>query len=285
MLLMCIVTCSSEAASAAQDTKPQTAPRITGVVVTPTRTDQCRPVRITFVLTNTTDTAIYSQRPYSGATYNLYQTFRGAGFHSLPGRYMAAISLDGGKDGYPYRWGFRGSLLPGKTTTIAGRLSFVEAGAYEITAGLLEEGAVAPGSAVASGSVTVDVCSLTEAREPVPARPIHPRVNGRVFPPMLPYVLDGHLYVSIRPFVYSLGANVYFLDRVIVIRRPGYELVLFPGRQNAFFNGTPVVLPLPTYLYGGVAYVSPRFIAPFLGASVYWEPYPRALVLGTPWVY
>ena len=109
ILLICLVNFKSEAARAVQEVQP----RITGVVVTPTRTDQCRPVRITFVLTNTTDTAIYSQRPYSGATYNLYQTFRGAGFHSLPGRYMAAISLDGGKDGYPYRWGFRGSLLPG----------------------------------------------------------------------------------------------------------------------------------------------------------------------------
>ena len=269
----------------AAQTAEQEKPRITGFVVAPTETDQCRPARISFVLTNDTDEPIYSQRPYSGTTYNLYRTFSDRGFRPLTDRYMVGVSLNGGKDRYPYRWGFRGHLAPGRTTNIVGYLALVEAGTYDITSVLLKGGSRVDSAGIRKAAVTVYICGPAEPTEPVPAREIHPIINGRRYPPMTPYVRDGHLMVAVRPFVSRIGANVYFVRNVVVIRRPGLEILLFPGTQRAIVNGVPVLMPLPTYLYGGVTYAPLRYISPLFGASFYWYPQPRLLFIDGPGVW
>ena len=112
IMIGCALICFGATNCRAQDFLVKN-PGITGIAVAPVNANQCLPVRISFTLANTTDMMMYSQRPYSGDGYNLYQSFQGSGMEVLPDRYMVGVSLNDGQDGYPYRWGFRGALPPG----------------------------------------------------------------------------------------------------------------------------------------------------------------------------
>lgn len=279
--LACLICIA--AAACAQNSAPGIEPQITGLSAIPTNTDQCRPVQLTFRVVNRTGRTIYSQRPYPGSTYSLYQTFNGKGLQALSGRYMVGVSLNGGADGYPYRWGFQGALQPNRAATVSGNLSLVEVGTYGITATLLKGGVPVNPDNVEKFTVTVDICNPTVSSEPVPARPLYSQYNGRRSEtPVTPYVVDGYLLIPVRSFVSDIHAYVNYSNGTIVIRAPGTELILFPGSTRAILNGVPVRLPVQTYMRGTVAYVPIRFIGPFFGTTVYWSPTLRTLYFEGP---
>jgi len=197
------------------------------------------------------------------------------------------VSLNGGTDGYPYRWGFHGALLPGRTTTIEGRLTLVELGFYRLTAALLKGGVPVGGQTYDLGRVTVKPCEYVPSPPPVRpylGRPIYPVINGQFgYPPIVPYVINGYSYFPARDFLFTIGGNVYIEGPSVLITIPGYELVAIPGLDYGYLNGLPVQLPMPLYMYGGVPYVSPRMIMPLFGGSMSWDPYNRDLYLSSPW--
>lgn len=259
-------------------------PKVTGVFVSPSNADQCRPVKIGFALSNTTDNVVYSQRPYSGDTYNLYQSFARTGIESLPDRYMVGVSINGGKDGFPYRWGFRGALQPGKTAVINGFLTLVEVGDYELVGTLLKGGSPADMVAFKIGKVHVDACvPVSSAPRPMPAEPIYPVYNGQTgYPPVIPYMINGYTYVPARGFFGQVGADVYALQDSIVAAWPGAQLVMYPGTPNVIYNNVPVVLTAPVYVINGVTYIPPRFVTGLMGGSFYWNPYSREMFVDYP---
>lgn len=259
-------------------------PKITGVFVTPVDANQCSPVKISFTLTNATDRIIYSQRPYSGDNYTLYQSFATSGVEALPDRYMVGVSVNGGKDGYPYRWGFRGALSPGRTTTIAGLLTLLEVGGYELTGMLFKGGSTADMRLFKIGKVSVDACvPVASPPQPVRAPPIYPVINGQpVNPPVIPYVMNGYTYFPARPFFYNIGADIYVVGQTVVAAWPGAQLVMYPGTPNAVYNGLPIVFPAPIYVINGVTYVPPRFVSALMGGSFYWDPYTRQMLINYP---
>ena len=114
-LALCALACSAQ-------------PELTGYILRPTSTDTCNPVRLIFTITNRGSTPILSQSPFTDFVYPLYSSFRGHGFRPLPDRYMIGVTLDDGKDGYPFRWGFRGRLMPGRSVTVSGFIAIPEIG-------------------------------------------------------------------------------------------------------------------------------------------------------------
>lgn len=262
-------------------------PKITGYVVTPVETDQCQAVQITFTLSNETDTTFFSQRPYTGVGYNLYESFADYGYRSLPDRYMIGVSLSGGADGYPYRWGFHGSLMPGRTTTILGHLTIVEVGNYRVTACLLRGGEPVSTQVFNIGRVTVSPCTYVAPpppENPYPSQPIYPVVNGQYgYPPITPYIINGYSYVPAQNFLFTIGGNVYIEGPSVLINVPGYQLAMVPGLDYGYLNGVPINLPMPLYMFGGVPYVPASVIMPLLGGSYSWNPYDRQLFINSPW--
>lgn len=281
VITMCALICFGAMNCLAQDFLVKN-PSITGVAVLPVASDQCRPVQISFTLANTTDRTIYSQRPYSGDGYNLYQSFEESGAEALPDRYMVGVSLNGGKDGYPYRWGFRGALGPGRTTTITGYLTLVELGSYTLTGTLVKSGSPADLRVLKIGTVSIDVCEQAQyTPQPIRAQPIYPVINGQpVYPPITPYMVGGYMYIPARPYFYNIGADIISNGYSVVVTRPGMEFVMYPGSRYATMNGIRVIMPMAPYTFDGVTYISPRFISPLFGGSVYWNSYTRQLFLG-----
>ena len=278
VLLVTLMLCFLCGVLAAQEAA---GPQVTGFMLIPTEVSQCKPVRVHFVLTNETDKPICSQRPYAGATYNLYYTFKDKGMESQPGRVMVGVSLNGGADGYPYRWGFRGPLWPGKSASMIGFLSLIEVGTYDVTASVLKGDEPVGKASTASVRVHAGNYALV-GQKPSPARPIYPIINGRRLPKMSSFVQDGHLMVAVRPFVDSMGADLFYADRSVVISKPGLEILLFPGSQQVLANGIPVAMPVPVYLYEGITYVSIRYMSPLLGHTFYWQSNMRVCYLDGP---
>lgn len=281
IMIGCALICFGATNCRAQDFLVKN-PGITGIAVAPVASSQCLPVRISFTLANTTDVMIYSQRPYSGDGYNLYQSFQGSGMEVLPDRYTVGVSLNDGQDGYPYRWGFRGALPPGRTTTITGYLTLVELGTYQLTGMLFKGGSPADMRVVKIGKVTIDVCEQVQYPEqPTPAEPIYPVINGQpMYPPMSPYMVNGYMYVPARQYFNNIGADIISNGYSVVVTRPGMEFVMYPGRRYAMMNGIRVIMPMSPYTFDGVTYVAPRFMGPLFGGSVYWNSYTRQLFLG-----
>jgi hypothetical protein len=200
-------------------------------------------------------------------------------YHGTPessaGAYTFGVSLDGGADGYPYRWGFRGSLLTGNKVAVVGSIALYELGDYNITpALLLGNTPVIVGDPVA---IVVSQCAPYGRYRPTPAPPIRYQRNGREYQ-LGPYIYNEHLLVPVRPFAYSLGSNVFFADRRVIITRPGMELILIPGSNRVLLNGAPVFLPVPIVTQRGVVFVPPRYISPFFGYDTSWGP-GRVLVI------
>jgi len=276
LLALCV---GSGIALAQADVESPAQPEISAFLVGSTSTDQCRPVRINFTVVNKSPATIISQQPYSGATYSLYQTFQNQGFRALPDRWMVGVSLDGGKDGYPYRWGFRAPMGAGKMTNIAGYLTFVESGTYNITAALLHQDGPVSGS-VRTAAVAVAPCVWPDLPgQPQPLREIRPIAGGRRFPTTVPYMWGGHLLIEVRPFVSYIGGDIHMLDRRIILRKPGVEVVLSPGSRVVVVNGVRMLIPVPVRQIGDVVYVPVRFISPFFGHTFYYYPYDRSLYL------
>ena len=255
-------------------------PQVTGFMVVP-GIIQCKPVRISFTITNETDKPIYSQHPCAGTTYNLYQSFQDRGFVASPDRYMVGISLNGGLDGYPYRWGFRGPLGLGRSARMIGFLSLIEVGTYDLTASLLLGDT--PLGPVSVG--TVKVCGWETGKyslDPLAAKPIYPIVNGQRLPKMVPFMQDGYMLLPIKPLVLSMGANLDFVENSAVISKQGLEIALFPESQQVLVNGIPVEMPVPVHIYNGITYAPIRCLSPLLGQTFYYYSDTRVLFLDGP---
>lgn len=279
LIALLVLTVTPWVALAQEEVESPTEPDLSAFLVGSTSTDQCRPVRINFTVVNKSSATITSQRPYSGATYSLYQTFQNQGFRALPDRWMVGVSLDRGKDGYPYRWGFRAPMGAGKMTNIAGYLTFVEPGTYNITAALLRQDEPVAGS-VRTATVAVAPCLSPDVPgQPQPIREIRPVAGGRRFPGTVPYMYGGHLLIEVRPFVSYIGGDIYMLDRRIILRKPGVEVVLSPGSRVVIVNGVRMLIPVPVQQIGDIVYVPVRFISPFFGHTFYYYPYNRSLYL------
>lgn len=258
--------------------------KVAGFTVIPTQVVQCQPIRIYLKVTNQSDEPIYSQRPYAGATYNLYHTLTDKGIETLPDRLAVGISLNGGADGYPYRWGFRGHLAPGRSVSIMGFLSLIEVGDYTLTASmLLGDQPIGSTSEIAVKVLTY--APKPNTQQPVSARPIYPMINGRRLPLTMPYTDGGFLMVPVRPFVQSMGASLSFVEHTVVINTPGLELVLFPGKQEVLLNGVSVAMPAPACVFNGVSYAPVRYMSPLLGQTFYWYSGSRLLCMYSPGPY
>lgn len=263
---------------AAQDVAGPIQARVTGFAVASREISQCRPIRIYFRVTNQSEVRIYSQRPYAGATYNLYHTLKDKGIETQPDKLTVGVSLNGGADGYPFRWGFRGPLAPGRSASIMGFLSLIEVGDYNLTASmLLGDEPVGPTSTIAVKVHTYE--AKPNILEPMPASPIYPIINGRRLPKTIPYNNGGFLMVPVKPFVKSIGAGLSFTEHTVVVTRPGLELVLFPGKQEVLVNGVSVATPAPAYVSDGVAYAPIRYMSPLLGQTFYWYSDTRVLFM------
>jgi hypothetical protein len=263
-------------------------PTISGYMMSPVNANQCEAVRMNFTLTNQTDTTFFSQRPYSGSGYNLYQSFADIGLTPLPDRYMIGVSLNAGGDGYPYRWGFRGALLSGRTTAIQGALTIVEVGTYQLTAALLKGGVPVDGRTYNAGTVTVSPCTYIPPpppRRPMRGRPVYPVINGQYgYPPMVPYVINGYNYFPAQQFLFTIGGNVYIEGPSVLINVPGYQLAMVPGLDYGYLNGMPIYLPMPLYSFNGVPYITPSVLMPLFGNTMSWDPYGRQLFINSPWM-
>lgn len=266
---------------AAQEVANPIEPRVTGFAVVPAQISQCQPVRIKVIVTNRSNQPIYSQRPYAGTTYNLYQTFRDKGSTALPDRYAVGVSLNGGEDGYPYRWGFRGPLAPARSARMMGFISLIEVGTYNLTASLLL-GDTPIGMTSTSTVKVHDWAAGKYSLDPSPVKPIYPIINGRRLPQMTPYEQDGCLLLPIKPFVLAIGANLDYIENSAVISKPGLEVALFPENQQVLVNGMPVVMPVPVHVYSGVTYAPIRYLSPLLGETFYWYPDSRLLFMYSP---
>lgn len=256
---------------------------LTGFMVLPTITEQCRPIRIVFNIKNNASMPISSQRPFSGMTYTSQKTFGDLGYESQPDRYMVGVSLNGGNDGYPYRWGFRGTLEPGDSITVTGLLTIIDKGSYTLTPALLKGGKPIGKPQIAPITVNVIGCkSQTEAIVPRPGKPLQPIINGQPLPePVIPYMIGDTVLLPARPVFDALGANIVWTPRSVIFRQPGVTLEIFAGTQRALLNGVPICLPISSYVYGGITYIPPRYVVPLFGAGVLWEPYPRTIrILG-----
>ena len=265
----------------AQDVAGTMQPQITGFTVAPAQAGQCRPVRISIRIRNQSDKPICSQRPCSGATYNLYQTFQDKGFAASPDRYMVGISLNGGQDGYPYRWGFRGPLAPGRSANIMGFLSLIEVGDYNLTASMLQGDQPVGQTTTIAVKVQMYIAPPNQ-QQPVPDKPIYPIVNGQRLPQTAPYNQGGFLMVPVKPLMKAIGADLSYSENAVIINRPGLELMLFSGKREALLNGISVAMPATAYVINGVAYASIRYMSPLLGQTFYWYPDTRVLYMDGP---
>lgn len=259
-------------------------PEITAFLAMPTNGNQCQPVKLAFTLTNDTSGKLTSHPPYSGSYYNLNQTYLDKDTSgTTKDTYTVAISLNNGKDNYPYRWGFKGTLLPGKTSSIIGYIMLIQPGNYKITPAIIHNEDVIESVKSSSINVTISECDNDVSyEEPVDIEPVSPVIEGNDdYEPLDTLMQDGHLLVAVRPFFYNLGASTYYEQNAIVVEKPGLEMTLFPNTRDAIINGTPVTMPYPTYTRNGVAYVPPRFIMPFFGANVYYDTRFKVLFIGT----
>lgn len=288
LLIAISLTIAVVSALAATESVVVRNPTVSRYMVSRVHANQCEAVTMRFTLANLTDTTFFSQRPYSGSGYNLYQSFADVGLSLLPDRYMIGVSLNAGGDGYPYRWGFRGALLSGRTTTIQGSLTIVEIGTYQLTAALLKGDAPVDDRTYSLGTVTVSACTYVPPpppRRPVQGRPIYPVINGQYgYPPVIPYMINGYNYFPAQQFLFTIGGNVYIEGPSVLINVPGYQLVTVPGLNYGYLNGMPIYTPMPLYTFGGMPYMSPRMFLPLIGGTISWDPHDRHLFINSPWI-
>lgn len=263
--------------------KASSTPQITGFYIDPSQTDQCTPVRVGIALMNQTAQTLSSQMPYSGSTYSLYQSFVERGTTPVSGTYMFAVSLNGGLDGYPYRWGFRGQLAPGHTTTIMGYIVIPETGKYHLTGVLMNGESVVKAAGVQLGVVRVDACSPQQ--EETPAYPAENRYFFDTFPGFAynpPLSTGSHILLPAPPLVYSMGGSLFFTGNGFTISSGGTQMTLFPGSPYAYVNGQMVILPVSPRYYGGQLYIPPRYVCPFFGSTIYYDHYTGNVYMQIP---
>lgn len=256
-------------------------PRISGFFTDPVKTDQCTPVRVGIGLMNATEKPISSQQPYSGTTYSIFQSFAGKGMSAVRGKYMLAVSLNDGKDGYPYRWGFRGELRPGRTTTVMGYLSIPATGRYRICAVLMNGESVVEAAGTETSEISVSSCAPQQENAPqmIPGAGKY-YLNGTPYSDEGPPVVSGgHLMVPADTLAYNIGGSLFLAQNGVIISNGQVQMVLFPNSQYAYVNGSPVTLPVPPSFYGNRLYLPPRYVCPFFGSSVYWDPFGRSVFI------
>lgn len=282
-------------------------PELTGFILNPSHADTCTPVRLSFTITNRGTVLILSQSPYSGFTYPLYSTHTGMGFRAIAGRYTVGVSLDGGRDGYPFRWGFPGSLPAGRSVIVSGLLAIPETGNFMFAPALLRGDEVVSRLSVPDAVAVVHPCMppppTREGRvvfppvypvyPPVPRRsPFQPTFPRSPFPPpicgpacyptFVPFYIDGRLLVPAVPFVFEFRATVAIIGDLIIIRRRGIELVLVANAPYAVLNGRYIPVPSISTFYGGMPYIPPLFVAPIFGASAFHDPYTGSIRIRGP---
>lgn len=302
-LSFAVLLLTISALPAAAQGSGQTKPELTGFLVRPTATDTCSPLRVSFSVTNFGKRTIFSQQPLSGFTYALHTSYQGMGFSAVPGRYMVGVSLDGGKDGYPFRWGFSGNLTAGRSARITGAISFPEPGSFVLTPALLRGSAVVSRLTADDPAVTVHLCRPPAQRRgkvifpPVhsappffaPRKPLFPRYPSfpndcgpGCIPGYAPFVISGQVFVPAVPFAFDLKAVVIVNGDTIIIRGRGIELALLAGTPSGILNGIPILLPTISTFYGGMPYISPFAIPPIFGASAYQDPYTGMIYIHRP---
>jgi hypothetical protein len=97
-------------------------------------------ITASFTVRNTTGTAIATQGPNPGFTYNEGDTFDSRGFPTVANAFRVGVDFDGsaGID-HPYRWGLGSPLAAGETRTITGTIKLTQIQSRRFWGGLVQE--------------------------------------------------------------------------------------------------------------------------------------------------
>jgi len=265
---------------------PPKVPRLSGFSARPLQATQCEPIVVSFAVTNAGTSTIYSQPPYSGSTYNMYQSMSDKMLLPQADRYMVAVTLNGGNDGYPFRWGFRGYLASGRTTIIAGQIAFPTTGNYTLNAVLMKGNRVVSAGSTKTTLVQVAACDPQPLGNPVHVPPVNYYYNGvGGATPLDAYMVNGRLLVQLQPFVSSINSNMAYTNGSYIITTGPNQVILYPNSPYMSYNAYGSQLPISTYMINGYAYVSPRYLSPYLGLDMYWDPYTWTLWFQNPYSY
>jgi hypothetical protein len=258
-------------------------PRISGFSFDPVDTDQCTPVGISMTISNPTDTTFYSQMPYSGTTYSIYQSFADKGMNPATGKYTVAASLNHGADGYPYRWGFQGELDPGQNTTITGYLSIPVISSVQIDAVLMNGDSVVSSESIATATITVNACA------PQPLSNLLSSAQNNYYPEGAPIYEENpplsngeSLMVPAEPMVQSFAGSLFFTGNGVMVSSGNTMITMFPGSQTGYVNGQQITLPIGQCYYENQLFLPPRYVCPLLGQSVYWDPLGGSIFMQSP---
>lgn len=99
-----------------------------------------------------------------------------------------------------------------------------------------------------------------------------------------PLLVEGSLLVPFRPVFEKLGLTVQWDDSSATVSgtKPGTQIKLKIGSQEALVNGQPVPLAAPPQMIGGSTYVPLRFIGEATGLQVEWDGVDREVRVGSP---
>ncbi|MEI7025489.1 stalk domain-containing protein [Paenibacillus sp. y28] len=132
-----------------------------------------------------------------------------------------------------------------------------------------EQAALAEAAALLAGSGVV---------EPLPVE----SVLSQTLPFKLevpPVLIDGHVYIHIRPVSEAFGAVVLWdnSDQSVTVNRPGVIVHAKTNDPRAYINGEPIQLEAPPRLVEGRTMVPLRFVAEALGLTVTWISQPQTV--------
>lgn len=99
-----------------------------------------------------------------------------------------------------------------------------------------------------------------------------------------PLLVEGSLLVPFRPVFEKLGLTVHWDDSSATVlgTKPGTQIKLEIGSQEAEVNGQPVPLAATPQIIGGSTYVPLRFIGEATGLQVEWDGVDREVRVGSP---
>ncbi len=99
-----------------------------------------------------------------------------------------------------------------------------------------------------------------------------------------PLLVEGSLLVPFRPVFEKLGLTVQWDNSSATVSgtKPGTQIKLRIGSQEAEVNGQPVPLAAPPQIIAGSTYVPLRFIGEATGLQVEWDGVDREVRVGSP---
>lgn len=99
-----------------------------------------------------------------------------------------------------------------------------------------------------------------------------------------PQLVNGSTYVPMRFIGERLGADVTWIasDKKVVYRLENTIIELFIGKDQAFINGIPTVMPGKPVIISGRTLVPVRFVSEALGAKVTWFGEEKRIVVEYP---